>query len=82
VGELAERVHEMAIAHDAICGAVARMYHLAASGSDPSSIATVYERFELAYSQHAHTEADLLQKLDAQLDAGQRARLAALVEGL
>jgi iron-sulfur cluster repair protein YtfE (RIC family) len=82
VGELAERVHEMAFAHDAICGALARMYHLAASGSDPSSIATLYERFEQAYSKHAQAEGELLRKLDAILDADQRARLATLVEGL
>src|SRR5687768_9994223 len=44
--ELAERVHDMASAHDAICGALARMYHLAVSGADGSSIATLFERFQ------------------------------------
>ena len=41
-------------------GALARMYHLAMSGADPSS-ATLYEGFERAYSKHAYVEARLLQ---------------------
>lgn len=82
VPDLAHSVRDMAIAHDAICGALARMYHLVVSGADPSNISTLYERFELAYSKHAQTETQLLQKIDGLLDAEQRARLAALVDGL
>lgn len=82
VRPLAEQVHGMAVAHDTICGALARMCHLAASGGEPSTIASLFERFEHAYATHARTEAALLAKLDGILDARQRAKLAALVDGL
>lgn len=80
--ELADQVHEMAVAHDAICGALARMLYQARSAGDPSSVAALHERFEQAYSAHARIEAALLHGLDARLDADQRSRLAALVDGL
>jgi hypothetical protein len=82
VVELAEQVREMAHAHDAICGALARMLYLARSDGDASSLSTLHERFELAYRGHSQAEAALLQALDERLDAAHRARLAALVDGL
>ena len=47
----------MALAHDAICGGLARMYHLASANADLSMIAVVFARFEAAYASHAETEA-------------------------
>lgn len=96
--ELAERVTEMAVAHDAICGALARMVHVAAAGTSadtapaaakiaeelasPSVLHALFERFQTAYAAHARFEAELLQVLDDRLDAVQRAQLAELVRDL
>jgi iron-sulfur cluster repair protein YtfE (RIC family) len=82
VPALAEQVHAMALAHDAVCGALARMYHLAAANLEVMALAAVFARFEAAYASHAEVEAELLQKLGDQLDGDQRARLAELVRGL
>ena len=82
VPELAEQVHAMALAHDAICGGLARMYHLAATNADLTVILTVFARFETAYASHADAEAALLRELTGRLDGAQRAQLAELVRGL
>ena len=82
VPELAEQVHSMAVAHDAICGSLARMYHLAAANAELTTIMAVFSRFETAYASHATMEAELLQLLARRLDAAQRQRLAELVRGL
>lgn len=80
--ELAEQVNAMAVAHDAICGALARMCHMAASEAKPTTLRAVFERFESAYAGHANSEAELLRSLDGRLDADQRTQLAVLVRGL
>jgi iron-sulfur cluster repair protein YtfE (RIC family) len=79
-GELADRVHAMVTAHDAICGAVARMAHLA--GTSTTSLRPLFERFEVAYAAHAKLEGELLRELEQRLDPEQRAVLGALVSGL
>lgn len=80
--ELADEVAAMAMAHDAICGGLARMYHLAAANADLPTILAVFTRFEIAYAGHAQTEANLLRTLHGRLDPAQRAQLAELVRGL
>ena len=82
VPELADRVHAMALAHDAICGGLARMYHLSSTNAELGLITAVFARFEAAYASHAETEAELLKTLSARLDPDQRARLWELVRGL
>jgi len=82
VPERAEHVQLMETAHDTICGAVARMVHLATAGGDRAAIAQLFQRFESAYGDHATAEAALLAGLEQRLDAAQRARLADLVAGL
>jgi hypothetical protein len=82
VPELAEQVHAMAVAHDAICGGLARMYHLASTNEDLAVILVVFARFEAAYGSHADTEATLLHELSQKLDPAQRAQLSELVRGL
>ena len=82
VGGLAERIHEMEIAHDTICGALARMVHLAQTSSSLASLTPLFERFETAYATHAQMEGELLATLATKLDPDQRTRLAALVDGL
>jgi hypothetical protein len=82
VPELADQVHAMALAHDAICGGLARMYHLSAANAELSLITAVFTRFEAAYASHADAEAKLLETLSARLDSEQRARLWELVRGL
>lgn len=80
--ELSPQIHDMEVAHDTICGALARMVHLAQTGSALALIAQLYDRFENAYASHAQMESELLANLAARLDADQRTRLAGLVDGL
>jgi iron-sulfur cluster repair protein YtfE (RIC family) len=82
VPELAEQVHAMALAHDAICGGLARMYHLASANAVVATVLAVFTRFETAYASHAEAEARLLHTLNGRLDPAQRAQLAELVRGL
>lgn len=82
VPELADRAQDMATAHDAICGGLARMCHLAATNAELALVLAVFTRFEAAYASHADAEAALLHELTARLDAAQRAQLAELVRGL
>jgi iron-sulfur cluster repair protein YtfE (RIC family) len=80
--DLDDEVREMAIAHDMICGTLARMLHLAASGAALSLVAELFGRFETAYARHADREATLLRALAQRLDADQRVSLAIVVRGL
>jgi iron-sulfur cluster repair protein YtfE (RIC family) len=82
VPELADQVDVMAVAHDAICGALARMVHIASSDDKPAALRAIFERFESGYADHASAEAELLRRLEARLDADQRDRLAEIVRGL
>lgn len=82
VPDLARQVHDTALAHDAICGGLARMYHLAAANAELNVILTVFARFEAAYGSHAEAEGELLRQLTGRLDIAQRAQLAELVRGL
>jgi iron-sulfur cluster repair protein YtfE (RIC family) len=82
VPELANQVHAMALAHDAICGGLARMYHLASANAELEVIRAVFLRFETSYASHAESEAELLRQLTGRLDRAQRTQLAELVRGL
>jgi iron-sulfur cluster repair protein YtfE (RIC family) len=84
IPKLAKQVDEMAVAHDGICGALARMTHLASSTAtaEHATITALFGRFETAYVNHAHAEAALLRSLEQQLAPAQRAELAELVRGL
>jgi iron-sulfur cluster repair protein YtfE (RIC family) len=80
--ELAERVHEMTVAHDAICGALTRARYFATGTGDVEAIRVMYERFEISYAGHASQEAALLHDVDARLDRAQRAALVGLIDDL
>lgn len=80
--DLADRVRQMETAHDAICGAVARMCHLLAAGQNLIQLRPLFDRFELAYAGHAKVEAELLHSLRKRVDADQRLALAELVRDL
>jgi iron-sulfur cluster repair protein YtfE (RIC family) len=82
VPELADQVQAMALAHDAICGGLARMVHLATANAELAVIATVFGRFEAAYASHARAEVELLGALGHRLEPAELARLAELVRGL
>ena len=82
VRDLADQIHAMEIAHDTICGALARMVHLAQTSASPALIAQLFDRFENAYASHAQREAELLGTLATRLNVDERHRLAALVDGL
>jgi DUF438 domain-containing protein len=80
--DLAPHIARMETAHDAICGAVARLCHLAETDGPASIIAPLFERFQQVYADHASAEAAVLHTLDRRLDARQRDRLATLVAGI
>lgn len=82
VPELSQQVHALEVAHDAICGALARIYHLATANAEISSITALFTRFETAYASHAEVEAEFLGALGARLNGEQRSQLASLVQGL
>jgi iron-sulfur cluster repair protein YtfE (RIC family) len=82
ISALAAQIHTMEVAHDTICGALARMVHLAQGGASLDAIVQLFDRFETAYATHARAESELLSDLPAHLDDDHRAALAALVRGL
>src|SRR5512139_2887501 len=82
IPELADQVLAMVSAHDAICGALARMIHMAGAEADAATFPGLLARFQTAYGDHAKDEAELLRRIDASLDAAQRAQLAELVRSL
>lgn len=80
-------VERLADAHDAICGTIVRLVHLAqhdrkGRGPSPSTLVSHYERFENAYAEHARQEAALFEELGIALDEPNRAQLAELLRGL
>jgi len=79
--ELASSVEAMETAHDAICGVVARMCHVVVN-ANMSTMRSLFERFEMAYAQHAKLEAKLLGQLAGRLDDADRLRLTSLVRDL
>lgn len=74
-------VDELERSHDAICGAIVRLAHLARHGVD-SQLATLYDRFEQTYAAHSRQESDLFEALGRQLGDRDRAELAALLQGI
>jgi len=82
VPELAVQIEAMAVAHDTICGALARTCHMAENDAELAAIAPVFERFQLVYADHASAESLLLRSLDRRLGPAQREQLAALVAGI
>lgn len=78
-------VEKLAVAHDAICGAVVRLAHAAEAGRAGEgrvTLVSLYERFDKAYALHSREEADLFYALGQAFDAGHRAQLAELLRGL
>jgi iron-sulfur cluster repair protein YtfE (RIC family) len=80
--DLADQVPAMVTAHDAICGGIARMIHAASTEAEVAQFHGMLMRFEKVYSEHNRREVELLQKVDARLDAAQRTQLAELVKSL
>ena len=82
--DLVDAVRAIEAAHDAICGALSRMTHLAAHGvpRNLDALATLFERFLTGYHAHALEERTFLALVDGRLDAVQRGELAALVGGV
>jgi iron-sulfur cluster repair protein YtfE (RIC family) len=79
---LAEQVHVIVVAHDTICGALARMVHLATTDPTSAVLHAVFERFEASYAAHARAEVAVLRSLEGKLDEAQRRQLADLVRDL
>lgn len=82
IPELADEVLAMVSSHDAVCGALARMIHMASTEADAAAFSGLLARFQTAYAEHARAEAQLLRRIDAGLDAAQRTQLAELVRSL
>jgi len=80
--DLAATVSEMILAHDEICGALARVCALASVDAPIASIVPIFERFERAYVAHASRESALLVTLEKKIGADQRRHLAEVVAAL
>jgi hypothetical protein len=80
----AAAVDRLAHAHDALCGTVVRLAHLARSVpvSDAKALGVLHARFDAAYVAHSREEADLFNELGQTLDERQRAELRELLRGL
>ena len=72
----------MSAAHDGICGGLSRLIHMLETQVDPMVALGVFDRFELAYAEHAQLESKLLAAVDRDVSPTQRAALAELVRGL
>lgn len=82
VPDLGVQADVMAVAHDTICGALARMVHLVTTNAPIAAVAALFDRFENTYAAHAQAEAELLESLEGRLDISQRARLLELLAGV
>lgn len=82
IPDLVPEIDALLLAHDAICGLLARLVHMAATPAGAAGLGPLYARFETAYAAHAKGEAAFLGSLAARLDHAQRKRLAALVEAV
>jgi hypothetical protein len=85
--DLGPQVERLAAAHDAICGTIMRMAHIAERDADAfarqlATITSLHARFEATYADHARDERELLEALPRRIDAHHRAELRALLEGL
>lgn len=82
IPDLVPEIDALLLAHDAICGLLARLVHMAATPAAGTGLGPLYARFEAAYAAHAKGEAAFLGSLNARLDHAQRKRLAALVDAV
>jgi hypothetical protein len=78
--DLADSIRAMETAHDTICGALARLCHVVATGA--GNLQPLYDRFAVTYAAHAKVEAELLSGLRGRVDPDQRLALATLVRDL
>ena len=74
-------VDALETSHDAICGSVVRLAHLAGHGAAWQPL-PLYERFERAYAEHSRDEANLLEDLAATLDDKSRKELTEHLRGI
>jgi iron-sulfur cluster repair protein YtfE (RIC family) len=80
-------VDRLQASHDVICGSLVRLGHVVerdrrALGAGRATVTALYERFEVAYTQHSQEEAALFGGLGGILDERQRAELAEILRGL
>jgi len=75
-------VDRLEAAHDAICGCIVRMVHVADGGHPLASLLALYERFESVYTKHSNEEGELFDELGRLLDQAQRKELASRLYGL
>ena len=80
--DLEPRVIELVSMHDEICGALARMIHVAGNEPRLDTMLPLFDRFEIAYARHAQAEHRLLEESAARLTGAQRSDLAAMVAGI
>ena len=85
--DLEEEVETIARAHDGICGAAARLGHLADQGQEAftsqiSTVLSLFERFDRSFVAHSEGERAFIARVAVRLDDRQRAELSALLRGL
>jgi hypothetical protein len=73
-------------AHDGLCGAIARMTYLAQRGPDSLAevlpqLASLFSRFDIAYTSHAQEECALLRRVGLALSPPLRKELSLAIGG-
>jgi hypothetical protein len=73
-------------AHDGLCGAIARMTYLAQRGPDSlvevlPQLASLFSRFDIAYTSHAQEECALLRRVSVALSPPLREELSLAIGG-
>jgi iron-sulfur cluster repair protein YtfE (RIC family) len=82
VPDKSQTVERLEAAHDTICGAAVRMFHIASGERHLPQVAALYERFARAFARHSAEETELLEGLARALDGEQRLELSDRLRGL
>lgn len=85
VPDMTDSVLALVLAHDGVCGTVARLSHLVQSDAYAAQlplVGAIVARLAGGYAEHSRQERALLASLDARLTPAQRAELTELSRGL
>lgn len=80
--DVTEEVDRLLAGHETVCGCIVRLAYALGGTHNDGAVATLFERFERAYAEHARAEVLLLRDVGSRLDPEQRRELATLIEGL
>jgi iron-sulfur cluster repair protein YtfE (RIC family) len=80
--DLEDRVSDLIVMHDEICGSLARMVQIVETSVSLQALVPLFQRFQASYVRHASAERALLEEVATRLTGVQRAELAACIRGV